>query len=276
MRGLLAVVVVFIAALGPPAGRGFVPPPAAAAQLVTDPRFILQTQAGLAAYAQLTTTIPLNLAAGVYVTLTLTNDDYLLGDYQLSGRSLADAVKLMIHREGWAVAFHPPYVHAGRLLDWLPYDWQGNPGFVLNLPEQAIGELAAALGVTSPTVSFADFRNPSAEWVYLHWMLKLGYGTSDSTLMLPLLSPIFDRGYGVATNGYTAQFWLNGEIVQQVAGGTPANQFRWGELSSSQLRSGYTNALEQKTTTFFTSASSGGVGVVGTGGGLCFAALTAS
>jgi hypothetical protein len=241
-------------------------PPTAATAPAAHPGFILQTRAGLSAYAQITSTIPLTQAAGVYVSLDLETDDYLLGTYQLSNRPPADTVKLMIHREGWAVAYHERHTHAGRMLDWPAYDWEHTPGIVPNMPEQAIGELAAALGITEIVTGFYDFRHSGAQWVYLHWSLELGYGTSSSTLHLPLLNTYFDRGFGLATAGYTAQLWLNGEQLAQVVGGSQqANRATWGPLASAQLRSGYTNALEQRTTTFLTPATAGGVGVVFSG-----------
>jgi hypothetical protein len=76
----------------------------AATPVAPDIRLILQTQAGLSAYAVITDTITLSQVRPIFSNIERENSEYLQGEYTLSGRT--DKVKLAVGHAGWAIAWH--------------------------------------------------------------------------------------------------------------------------------------------------------------------------
>lgn len=224
----------------------------------TDIRVILQTQAGLAAYATLTDTLPLNLVRPLFSTLEVETSTYIQGEYTLAGR--ADKLKLAIGTAGWAIAWHPRHIAAQRLFDCLGFTSSVPTG----QPEKAVLEVANALSITTTIASFYDFRNPQATGMVMHWLYLPGSGNQTATLNLPLFNTYQEHGYFFCTALTNSKFRLNDQMVDQ-QGSLSQIVYRDGTLSSSQLRAGQTNNLKIEALSFFGTGFYGGVTTVYSG-----------
>lgn len=224
--------------------------PAAATTPTTSPpdiRLILQSQAGISAYATITNTISLPYVRPLFSAIDQENESYILGDYQLAGRP--DTVKLAIGSEGWAIAYHTPATNGEYLYDCLAFNG-ATPGIMVNQPERAIIQVAAAINTPAPTINFYDFENPDAEGLTLHWLFLPNSGSGNSTINLPLANTYLERGYAFCTALTNSKFWLNGAIVDQ-QGSISQVIIRRGTLDETQLRAGQTNNLEIEALSFF-------------------------
>jgi hypothetical protein len=231
------------------------------AQAGPDIRFILQTQAGLSAYSVITSSISLAQVQPLFSKIEIQNTDYIQGEYTLSGR--ADKVKLAIGAVGWGIAWHPRDVASQYLYDCAGFDG-AHPEKMIGQPERAVMEVASALGVSNPAISFYDYRNMQADGILLHWLYLPNSGTITSTVTLPLADTYLERGYVFCTAMSNSKFTLNGEVIDQ-AGSVSQVVYRWGTLGTDQLRAGQTNSLKTEALTIFGSGEVNGVSAVYTG-----------
>lgn len=201
-----------------------------------DPRLILQTQAGLSAYAQITATIPIALISPIYAKVDYQDDVYILGDYALSGRT--DRVKLIAHRDGWALAYQPRGENVSQFFDCYGYPYTTNPAYMPNRLETAIKEVSTAMGITTTVPTYYDFRNPQADHIILHWLLQMNFGQINSVITPTLFNTYYERGFGLCTVTYYGELYLNNALIVK---GT--RQFIFGLLDSSQFRVGQANAM---------------------------------
>lgn len=224
-----------------------------------DIRFVLQAQAGLSAYSQITDTISLNYIRPIFSTIEFESADYILGNYTLSGS--ADVVKLALGSAGWAVAYHTRDYYSALFYDCGRFD-SNQPAQMINRPERAIAEVASALGITSTVTNYYDFRNPQATGLIQHWLFLLNSGTRNSTITLPLGNTYLERGYVFCTALSNSKFLLNNVILDQSGYGLV---FHWGFLTPDQLRAGQTNTMQIQATTIFGTGFVGGVTAVYSG-----------
>jgi hypothetical protein len=235
--------------------------PVHAAALAPDVRLILQTQGGLAAYEALTETVSLDEVRPLFSDVAIDGPDYLEGSYTLAGRT--DVVGLAIGAGGWVVAWQPRSQASQDLYDCPLFDTD-HPGIMTNRPEEAVIEVAAALGISGTTASFYDFRNPPATRLSLEWLFFLNNGSQESALNLPLANTYLERGYAFCTTLTNSKLWLNQELIDQE--GSPSQvYFHDGPLSAAQLRAGQTNALKIEARAFFGGGLLGGVSMVYSG-----------
>lgn len=204
-----------------------------------DVRFILQTQAGLAAYANFLDAIQIPTIRPIFYHVDIESDAFILGDYQLSGRAPDDGVKLLAHRDGWIMAFHPQYQNISRLYDCRGYPYNTNPTSMPNRLETALDEVATALNVTGIDPKYYDFRHPEADHITLHWLLQRSFGKISATITPPLTNQYLEKAFGFCTITYYGEFFLNSESI---AGGNSV--FIFGLLKDHQLRPGFSNTLE--------------------------------
>jgi len=231
------------------------------AQATPDIRFILQTQAGLSAYATITDTISLDLVRSIFSSIEVENSDYIQGEYALSGRT--DKVKLAIGSAGWAIAWHTRDYASQHLYDCPSFNGS-LPAQIINRPERAILEVSNALGITTTTASFYDFRNPQANGITIHWLFLPGNGSQTSSIDLPLLNAYIERGYIFCTALSNSKLWLNSQIIDQ-QGSVSQVVYRYGELRADQLRAGQTNNMRIEDLTIFGYGFVGGVTAVYSG-----------
>jgi hypothetical protein len=232
-------------------------------QAQTEPniRLVLQTQGRFAAYAVLTNTISLDLVRPLFTSIAYDGSDYLQGAYTLAGRT--EQVQLAIGAGGWAVVWQPPSEASQDLFD-CPTFQGGQPGVIISRPERALGEIAAALGLTNTVTSFYDFRNPQATGALLQWLFLPASGTVTATVTLPLANTYLERGYAFCTALTNSKLWLNDELIDQ-QGIVTQVVYRNGSLSPAQLRAGQANTLKIEAFTIFGSGFLGGITTVYTG-----------
>jgi hypothetical protein len=204
-----------------------------------DVRFIVQSQAGVAAYAKLKEAIQLSYLRPIFYGIDLENEEYIMGDLQLAGRAPDDGVKLLAHRDGWLMAFHPWYQNISRLYDCRGYPYNTAPSYMPNRLETALLEVTNALNITDTVPLYYDFRNPGADQITLHWLLQRNFGKISSTIAPPLENQYFENAFAFCTITYYGEFYLNSESI---ARGDSTSVF--GLLKSNQLRPGFTNTLE--------------------------------
>jgi hypothetical protein len=221
-----------------------------------DPRFILQTTAGLAAYARITDTVALPYILPVFSGVDYSSDSYILGDYQLEGRP--DIVKLLIRNDGWALTYQPSSQNSSRFYDCEGYPYTTQPMTMPNRLETALYEVSAALEVSRPEVVYYDFRYPQAEHLTLFWLLQMEIGNLSATLNLPLSNVYLEQGFGFCTVGSNSEFYINQTLIAE------GNWvFTFGLLENGQLRPGQTNSLEvRQGLTIFGRGLMGGVAML--------------
>lgn len=212
-----------------------------------DVRFLLQTQAGISAYAAFTDTLPLDYVRPLFSQVDEEGDDYLLGKYTLSGEE--ETVGLAIGSAGWAVAYHPP---DRRVQSWFDC---GPDSF----PEQAVREIGEAVQM-EPAMGYYDFRYPEAAGVTLHWLYIADSGSDQSTITLPLENSYIERGYVFCTALSSSRFFLNEELIEY-AGSVTSVIRRQGPLQADQLRAGQDNHLQIEALSVFGTGFMSGVAV---------------
>jgi len=234
--------------------------PASSASDLDRIKFILQSQAGLAAYAQITSSINLVNVHPAFLKIDIETPDLILGDYQLSGFQPGEALKLIVHRAGWALAYFPRSFVASRAFDCGAYPYTTNPGYMPNRPELSILQLAQSLNVSSTTLAYYDFRAPQDDHLVLHWVLQRGTGTITSAINPSLGNTYHERSYAFCSITPYNQYTLNGQQLEQ-CGSISSAQFRYAALSDVQLRPGFTNtlAVNQNLVFFYTIGVVGGV-----------------
>jgi hypothetical protein len=230
-------------------------------QAIPDIRFILQMQAGLSAYTKIADGISLSLVRPMFTSIELENSSYILGEYTLSNRT--EKVKLAIGSEGWAITWHPREYASEDLFDCPIFDTE-IPGQMIIRLERALLEIANALSITEPTISYYDFRNPQASGIILHWLFIPKSGSQTSTIELPLLNNYLERGYFFCTTLTSSKLWLNSQIIDQ-QGSLISPIFRYGPLAADQLRAGQTNGMKIEALSVFGNGFVGGVTTVYSG-----------
>jgi hypothetical protein len=200
-----------------------------------DIRIILQTQAGLTAYTVFTQTVSLDYVRPLFSHIDLETNDYILGDYTLASR--VDKVKLVIDRDGWALAYHQRNKQVQHYFDCAPTFFSS-----MGWPERAIREIREALGIQTP-IGFYDFRNPQATGIVQHSLYIANNGSQQGTLSLPLGNSYIEQGYVFCTALLGSKFWLNNELVYQFSASNAIHR-HWGTLTPAQLRAGQSNELK--------------------------------
>lgn len=229
-----------------------------ASQHSPDLRFILQTQAGLTAYATLTETISLAYVRPLFTHIQHENEAYILGEYKLAGR--ADTVQLAIGHEGWLIAFYPPSRRAEYLYDCASFNISA-PSAMPNLLHKAITEVLTAVDTPAPDLHLYDFRHPTAEGITLHWLFLPNISNRNSTITLPLDNSYLERGYSFCTSYSNSKFFLNGVIVDQ-QGSVSQVIHRRGVVSADQLRAGQSNTMRVEALSLFGNGFLAGVALV--------------
>jgi len=252
LRSLLTIALL-LAIDSPPARPAYARPPAA--PVGPDIRFILQTQAGLTAYTQLTNTLSLAFVRPLFTSIAFETPDYIAGRYTLAGRS--DQIGLAIGSAGWAVAYHDRATRAEKL-----FDCRSDPA-ENSLLEKALQEISQAIGLSAP-INFYDYRTPHATGLLMHWLYLPGSGTQQSTINLPLSTDYLERGYYFCTAISNSKFYINDELIDQQNAVTQIIR-RAGSLTPEQLRAGQTSTLKINALTIFGSGFYSGVSVVYSG-----------
>jgi hypothetical protein len=219
----------------------------AAPAAAPDVRFLLQTRAGISAYAAFTDTLPLDYVRPLFSQVDEEGDDYLLGKYTLSGGG--ETVGLAIGSAGWAVAYHPP---DRQVQSW--FDCGPN-----SLPEKAVREIGEAVQM-EPAMGYYDFRYPEATGVTVHWLYIANSGSAQSTITLPLENSYIERGYVFCTALTNSEFHLNGKLIERVGSLSDVVR-RQGPLQPDQLRAGQDNHLQIEVLSFFGTGFVSGVAV---------------
>ncbi len=226
-----------------------------------DIRFVLQAQAGIAAYTTLTNPISLAQVRPLFTHVDLENATYLAGDYTLAGRT--DSVKLAIGSAGWIIAYYPREYSTEYLYDCVGFSI-AQPSQLINPLERTLNEITTAMEVTTPTTHYYDFRNPDADYITSHWLYIDGSGSSQSTITLPLASTYLERGFLFCTALSNSKFWLNNELVDQ-QGSISVVINRRGPLGANRLRAGQANTMKIEALTIFGKGFIGGVNTVYSG-----------
>jgi hypothetical protein len=221
-----------------------------------DLRFLLHTRAGLTAHTTLTDTVPLDLVQPLFTDVEVETDAYLLGTYQLAGRT--DTVQLVIGQRGWIIAYHPNDRHIG----WM-YDCYAD-SLTLSQPEIAVQEVLDALELPVVDPKMYDFRYPDADYITQHWLYMLKNDNLQSTLTLPLQNTYLERAYAFCTVLSNSKFYINDELIDE-QGAITEVIFRKGLLDATQLRAGQENVLRTEARSLFNSGFLGGVSLTYTG-----------
>ena len=218
-------------------------------------KFVLQQQGGFSAYAQITSTFNLSQMRQAFTTIDSESSAYVVGDYVLSGRP--DKVKLAVTANGWAIASMPSSLGIEYLFD-------SYVGYTTSEAEKGIADIMAMAHVTETVEGYYDFRYPQATGATSHWLYQSGNKTLYSTITLPIDDLYLDRGYAFFTAASNSKFWLNDQMIDQ-QGSIYEIVYRWGKLSSDQLRAGQANTLKQSSLTLFGSGFVAGVSMIYSG-----------
>ena len=176
----------------------------------------LDDEAGIAGYAQLPAIADFAYVRGLYRTIERETDDYIIGSIPVDPYRDTEDMHVYIHQNGWIVAYYMNDYAAGRLIDWANYDGTGIP----TKSENIINQVADALQVAHPAVSYYDFRYPEAT----HMMVIAKRGDNATyRLNVPSDFVYYEQGWahgsdGNWSSGTSTYYYLDGEQINWTSG----------------------------------------------------------
>ncbi|MEM7129184.1 MAG: hypothetical protein AAF702_22825 [Chloroflexota bacterium] len=148
----------------------------------TDWEFILE-EAGITAYTKVDQQLDLQFLPTNFKSIRKQTDDYIMGIVYAPGYANLPEfdekgeVQVLIHKDGWLVAYLTRWQTGAELFDWVHYDSQRLNGTLL---ENTLRFLAGELELADTNISFYDFRNPNATDLILVADRADGITTTDS------------------------------------------------------------------------------------------------
>ena len=203
-------------ALRPPA---FLKSASAANLQQADWEFILE-EAGITAYAKVDQQLDLQFLS---TTSSLKHirkqtDDYIIGIIYAPGYAELPEfdekgeVQVLVHKDGWIVAYLTRWQTAAELFDWVNYDQER---LTSTLIESTLQFIATELELPAVNVSYYDFRNPNATDLILVADRADGITQTDSfTMNVPREIQIYESTWSAA------QFHISADCCGNLLPGT--------------------------------------------------------
>ena len=203
----------------------------------------LEREAGISAYVQASTTIDLDDVRGLFRTIEMRTDEYIVGSVPVTNYGETEDVHMYVHTDGWILAYYLAADPVGKIFDWRAYHDGGRRTISTKL-ENTIARIATEAGVSFSSVTYYDFRYPNATHMMLivEWTHK---GQDSCEINLPGSFAYYERSWSLGSdNG--GGYRLNGERI----GG---NGWGW------QTSQGTINETKLPPDQFHTILASGGV-----------------
>ncbi|MBV7333653.1 hypothetical protein KFU94_36550 [Chloroflexi bacterium TSY] len=194
-------------ALRPPA---FVKSARAASIGPVDFSFILE-EAGVTAYTKVEQQLDLQFLPTSFKHIRQQTDDFILGIVYAPGYAALPEfdekgeVQVLVHKDGWIVAYLTRWQTAAELFDWVNYDRER---LTATLIESTIKFLATELELSNINISYYDFRYPEATDLILVADRADGITRTDSfKINIPREIQIYERvwsagQFSLAVSGY--------------------------------------------------------------------------
>lgn len=185
-------------ALRPPA---FVKAASAAELQETDWRFLLE-EAGVTAYTKADQQLDLEFLLARFKHIRARTNQYIQGIVYAPGYAglpefdEKGEVQVIVHRDGWIVAYLTRWQTAAELFDWVNYDQER---LSATLVENTVKYLARELKLPEVNIAYYDFRHPDATDLILVADRADGINTTDSfTIHIPKEIQIYERTWSAA------------------------------------------------------------------------------
>lgn len=175
-----------------------------------EPETFLDDEAGIAAYFHFDGPVNLesNLLVNQFRLITTNNGNYLLGMVPSPGWENYPQMdlRIFVHNSGWAMAFYSNNMPSALITP-------RNTGGIYTL-EVVLNNIAAAIELEPPTISFHDFRYPDAEKMMYLEMASTGQVDRTAEVRLPLGNMYHHRAYYHISEGLFGTSWLFLDNVQ--------------------------------------------------------------
>jgi hypothetical protein len=167
----------------------------------TDWTFLLE-EAGVTAYTKVDQQLDLEFLLARFKHIRARTNQYIQGIVHAPGYAglpefdEKGEVQIIVHRDGWIVAYLTRWQTAAELFDWVNYDQERLTG---TLVENTVKYLARELKLPEVNISYYDFRYPDATDLILVADRADGITTRDSFIIhIPKEIQIFERTWSAA------------------------------------------------------------------------------
>jgi len=194
----------------------------------------LEDEAGISAYGQVSS-VDLDLAENAYKNVEEKTEDYIIGSVTLDNYDESNDVHVYVDITGWIVAYYLNTEKSSKIIDWKGYV-NSEPVSGTKLSD-AITLVTLEMLVLPPTISYYDFRYPSATNMMIVIDEKIGAGTETFRIMVPNTYSVYGRTWSHAIHGNSGtdgSVSIDGTTLH--SGGIGGNWGIWeGDISPSQL-----------------------------------------
>lgn len=179
----------------------------------------LEQEAGISAYTDVGQGIDLSKAATAFKTIEYQTSEYIVGSVGIPNLPETEDVHCYVHKDGWVVSYYLDDEPTAKIVDW--------NNLVGTKLEEGIGEVCNAAGVAFTTVTYYDFRYPSAE------KLMVIIDRDSFNLKIPSSFDVYERSYSLEESMYSFTLYIDGSVVAWAR-----NEVVYGGLTPTQLMPG--------------------------------------
>ena len=195
----------------------------------------IQSEGGISAYFQSTTSVSISSVRSVYQTIELETANYILGTVALSGYPENHAPHVYVHTDGWFLAYYLDTDPVSKIIDWNAYTASGDTTISTKL-ENILAVVAGAAGVGIPGITHYDFRYPNANTFMVIAERDQGTNNNYFTINIPTSFGVSERSF-YTWDDDAGGLSLNGT---NLAGGSG---HRFGTISASQMPPATTHTI---------------------------------
>lgn len=151
-------------------------------------------EVGIAGYFNAGVTIDLADVVGLYTTIEDQTSDYILGSMSVPGYSTNWDVHVYVHTSGWVMIYYRNNEPTSMIFDTVAYG-NGISQPVLTKFQPVRDNLASAIGIAPPTLTYYHFAFPNANTMMLI-ADGAGFGGDDSfQIEIPSTNTYYERSW---------------------------------------------------------------------------------
>jgi len=216
----------------------------------------LETEAGIAAYANAGQPITLSRVRPLFRTIERETSEYLIGSVRLAAYPETEDPHAYVHRDGWVVAYYLNDEPTSKIIGWQEYDAEGLASTKL---EDVITLIFSEIGAVPASISYYDFEYPNATYLMIVADAESDGDRWDSfQLQIPGSFIVYERSWSHSSYDATSQFKLDGAMISQFNHCGNCWRAFYGELQRSQLAPSILHTIE-----LFNDESCGDWGICG-------------
>ena len=203
---------------------------------------IIEEEAGISVYINVSDEINLTKAKEVYRTTEHETENYTIGAVALPGYPEAEDVHVYVHKEGWIVAYYLNDEPVAKIINWFEYQRPHPRDITHTKLKDAVVKMCDGVGATLnwSYKKYYDFRAPNAnKMMFVTGAQRVGYERSSTfKIKLPGDLLVCERSWShfAANSSNSSSMSIDENTINSFGPCRDGEVTKYGTLTQTQLK----------------------------------------